>query len=229
MRLLRGWTALLARSAQLRQACVGAGLTAFGLLGLPSVLVSFTIGVYDWQQTGILQAAAISVLPGVVGYALVFNCLLPRYGAHVVLLLTWPLLALGSLVLCFAPWSAAAIFGTFCCWALSLPFYPCYILVVTSSIFTPAEWAQAQGIVEMVVALSAAISMPTFSQLYEAEARGWRAAIPFVIGAAAVVPGVLIIVQLVWSDRKARKKAAGTSGELKISSSMSTPDSSAAH
>ena len=49
------------------------------------------------------------------------------------------------------------------------------------------------------------------------------------IGAAAVVPGVLIIVQLVWSDRKARKKAAGTSLELKISPSMSTPDSSAAH
>ena len=38
-----------------------------------------------------------------------------------------------------------------------MPSYPAYVLVMTSSMFTEREWAQAQGIVEITVALAAAI------------------------------------------------------------------------
>ena len=105
---------------------------------MASILSSFTLAVYGWEQSDIIPRVAIAIpFAGLSGYV-AYSHLFPHYGPAWSILLLLPSLMLGFLSLLIAPWSPAAITIAAIFGALAMPVYPAYLAFI-SQYFSNSE------------------------------------------------------------------------------------------
>ena len=205
--LIRGWWRMLVRSRELQIVSCGAALCAFGFYGTTNLLISFTIAVFGWEQSDYYLLVPIAAAFGFVSYFVTNARILPRYGSHFVLIAMVPIFASGVFVIMFSPFSVYAFAASGTIISISIPFYPAYVNAMTC-FFSPKEWAQAQGVIEMVVTLAQIAAYSTFPRIFDASARGAAAMTPFIVATASVLPGSFIIWCLSFKLHRRTQNAA---------------------
>ena len=197
---------------------------------MTSILVSFTMAVYGWNQSEVVLRLALVAPFGVLSVIFTNTILFRRFGQVTVIMLAIPCLMVGSSLLMFAPWSPTVLSmaAAFC--FLGVPSYPALFAFI-SQYFHKTELSQAIGILEISVTLAFAVSYPTFAALFTSRARGAEAAVPMIIGNACNLPALSMLMCMTWKHRgllyELRERATSVSdcSRCPRTSTSSSPDS----
>ena len=195
--LMRSLAELL-RVPLIRVLLVSVTLVIFGWMGAASILISYMQSAFGWRQGRAEMIIVGAGIPaGIVAVGIGRRYVQPKRGLVGLLQAGFACMLGGSVALCLVPWAPYVLVVHVMLMVPGVCALPCAFVLIAKA-FPQHQQAQAQGLLEVAVAVGVGATIPLFGHaLYDAkEEDPARQATPFVIAAIAVALGTGVMFTL---------------------------------